>query len=122
MANRLLALFCALLLVAGSLGRAIQAIDSAERHVVCPEHGELLHPAVGEAASVDELVMPSELAHGDACTLASLGATPLGPSLQPPCPQHPLANRLGHEGIAAAAVVARIPPLRVAPKASPPTV
>jgi hypothetical protein len=122
MAQRLLALFCAFLLIAGSLGRAVQAVESAASHVVCPEHGELLHPAEGGTNETDELVLPSGQVHGDECALTSLGTTPAGVHLPPQSPQHPLATRLGHNGIAAAAVVARIPPLRVAPKASPPTV
>ena len=122
MAKRLLALLCALLLVAGSLGRALQDLDAAESHVVCPEHGELLHTSAGVVGAVDEVVLPTDLAHGDTCTLASLGTTPVGPTLQLATLHHPLGTRLGHDGVAAAAVVARVPPLRDAPKASPPTV
>ena len=123
MLKRLLALLCVLLLIAGSLCRAFQDVDALQGHVVCPEHGELIHVATGVGSDVDELTLPpADLAHGEECALVALGTTPADSVAKAPTVHHPAGAMFRHEGVAASATQMRIPPLQFAPKASPPTV
>lgn len=97
-------------------------VDALHRHVVCPEHGELLHTAAGAGQERGEqqewrAVAPDE--HGDGCVLADLGLAPGG--LAEPFPEFvpPEAPPIIATGSAPRAPPAASP-LRFAPKTSPP--
>ena len=111
-----------LLLVAFLLGLGqdlIQRTDAVHGHVVCPEHGELLHVGVSPAEGAARWTSPE--AHGLACDLA-LPSGLLGVVLA-------AGTALALDLPALAALDAQDPPLAVvwvsspllvAPKTSPP--
>lgn len=81
--RRLLSL---LLLVAFAMGLGEDLLvraDAYALHVVCPEHGELVHAAVGDTSNERSLRQaPDAEPHGVGCELAALGNAP--PALQAP--------------------------------------
>lgn len=95
-------------------------VDELRLHVVCPEHGEVLHAAAtGEQGQGPEWRALTPEEHGGGCALADLAPAPGGlPALFP--------ELVGPEAppIIATGSAPRAPPtaapLRFAPKTSPP--
>lgn len=83
--RRLLALLLLAAFVIGLSEDLLLRADAYALHVVCPEHGELIHAAVGsESPDPSVRAQPSEQ-HAVGCELAALGSAPL--AVQPPAPQ-----------------------------------
>ena len=111
-----------LLLVAFLLGLGqdlIQRTDALHGHVVCPEHGELLHVGVAPVSGSAQWGAPEK--HGLACALALPGGL-LGvlAAAEPASVDVDLALVPPALARAPAAPTAASSPLIVAPKTSPP--
>ena len=94
--------------------------DQVRLHVVCPEHGEVVHAAPVESRGSElRALAPSE--HGGGCHLAALG--PLPAIATPPAPEVAAAPSFP---LLATNSAPRAPPVAAplirAPKTSPPVV
>ncbi len=104
----------------GLWAQTARQLDELHVHVVCPDHGELIEQASHIRSGVAQITGQDASAHNEGCLLA--WAAPAGAIATPPPPiaiEHPDGVDSPATILTASAGVSR-PPLRDAPKTSPP--
>lgn len=119
--KRLLATLFSALLMLGAGADAVAEADALQAHVVCPEHGELVHVDAVHHHGASVQSVPAD-DHGFGCHLSELGLPPVvaavAPALFVPAA---IPVPLGTPGSPRAPPV-RVAILLLAPKTSPPVV
>jgi len=112
-------LFAALL---GIVRGAAQTADALHTHVVCAEHGDLVHMAAGHASSTRSELSSLATDHHDDCAMAAFGGPPVGAVTLPAVAvvEHPEAAFVDLVAAAPRRAARAIPLLAAAPKTSPP--
>ena len=126
MAVRLRRLLALLLLVAFAVGLGQDLLtrgDDYVAHVICPEHGDVMHAfAPQSAGEVGFKALPTR-AHGKGCELATMGPAPTPAQPAPSLTLPPLLVTGLHVDRAAPTLDRRDPRvIGYAPKTSPPVV
>jgi hypothetical protein len=106
----------------GIVRGAAQTADALHTHVVCAEHGDLVHMATGQAYSKRSELSSLATDHHDDCAMAAFGAPPVTPLAVPPiaCVHAPESALPDLVATAEHGAVRAIPLLATAPKTSPP--